>query len=109
MLMEYRPSRTLRSGDSGQILEPRVQYKHSEAAFTCYVANKWNKLQTEVKSVPSVHVFKSRLNTLLFSYAYNSVLLFILYFIVIFLSFFPSAFRLRRLFFVVVFFKLLIM
>ena len=31
ILVEYKPSRALRSTDSGQIVEPRVQTKHGEA------------------------------------------------------------------------------
>ena len=71
MLTEYKPSRALRSTDSGQIVEPRVQTKHGEAAFSCYAAHRWNKLPTDLKSAPNVNVFKSRLKTLLFSYAYE--------------------------------------
>ena len=44
ILVEYKPSRALRSIDSGQIVEPRVQTKHGEAAFSCYAAQNWNKL-----------------------------------------------------------------
>ena len=59
ILVEYKPSRALRSTDSGQIVEPRVQTKHGEAAFSRYAAQNWNKLP------------KSRLKTLLFSCAYD--------------------------------------
>ena len=34
MLVEYKPSRALRSTDSGQIVELRVQTRHGEAAFS---------------------------------------------------------------------------
>ncbi|KAK0137496.1 hypothetical protein N1851_026296 [Merluccius polli] len=67
ILVEYKPSRALRSTDSGQIVEPRVQTKHGEAAFSCYAAQNWNKLPAELKSAPTVNIFKSRLKTLLFS------------------------------------------
>lgn len=69
--MEYKPSRALRSTDSGQIVEPRAQTKHSEATFCCYAAHKWNKLPIELQSASNVSVFKSRLRTLLFSHAYD--------------------------------------
>ncbi|KAK0150927.1 hypothetical protein N1851_007965 [Merluccius polli] len=71
ILVEYKPSRALRSTDSGQIVEPRVQTKHGEAAFSCYAAQNWNKLPAELKSAPTVNIFKSRLKTLLFSCAYD--------------------------------------
>ena len=48
ILVEYKPSRALRSTDSGQIVEPRVQTKHGEAAFSRYAAQNWNKLPAEL-------------------------------------------------------------
>ena len=71
ILVEYKPSRALRSTDSGQIVEPRVQTKHGEAAFSRYAAQNWNKLPAELKSAPTVNIFKSRLKTPLFSCAYD--------------------------------------
>ncbi|KAK0136078.1 Transmembrane protein 81 [Merluccius polli] len=59
ILVEYKPSRALRSTDSGQIVKPRVQTKHGEAAFSCYAAQNWNKLPDELKSAPTVNIFKS--------------------------------------------------
>ena len=59
ILVEYKPSRALRSTDSGQIVEPRVQTKHGEAAFSRYAAQNWNKLPAELKSAPTVNIFKS--------------------------------------------------
>ncbi|KAK0133338.1 RNA-directed DNA polymerase from mobile element jockey [Merluccius polli] len=52
ILVEYKPSRALRSTDSGQIVKPRVQTKHGEA-FSCYAAQNWNKLPAELKSAPT--------------------------------------------------------
>ncbi|KAK0136877.1 hypothetical protein N1851_026960 [Merluccius polli] len=63
ILVEYKPSRALRSTDSGQIVEPRVQTKHGEAAFSCYAAQNWNKLPAELKSAPTVNIFKSRFSS----------------------------------------------
>ena len=71
ILVEYKPSRALRSTDSGQIVEPRVQTKHGEAAFSRYAAQNWNKLPAELKSAPTVDIFKSKLTTLLLSCAYD--------------------------------------
>ena len=42
-------------------MEPRVQTKHGEAAFSRYAAQNWNKLPAELKSAPTVDIFKSRL------------------------------------------------
>ena len=71
LLTEYTPSRALRSSDSGQLVEPRVQSKHGEAAFSCSAAQKWNKLPVELRSAPNVNIFKCRLKTFLFSCAYD--------------------------------------
>ena len=71
LLKEYTPSRALRSSDSGQLVEPRVQSKHGEAAFSCSAAQKWNKLPVELRSAPNVNIFKCRLKTFLFSCAYD--------------------------------------
>ena len=73
LFREYKPSRALRSKDSGQLVQSRVQTKHGEAAFSCYAANKWNKLPVELKLSPNVDFLKSRLKTFLFScvYAWN--------------------------------------
>ncbi|KAK0132374.1 hypothetical protein N1851_032740 [Merluccius polli] len=56
---------------TSQIVKPRVQTKHGEAAFSCYAAQHWNKLPAELKSAPTVSIFKSKLKTLLFSCAYD--------------------------------------
>lgn len=50
ILIEYKPSRDLKSEDVGQLAESRVHSKHGEAAFICYAAHKWNNMPTEVKS-----------------------------------------------------------
>lgn len=70
MLVEYKPSRPLRSV---QIVAHRVQTRQGEAAFSCYAAH--NKLPAELKSAPPVTIFKSRLKMFPFSCAYNCALL----------------------------------
>lgn len=36
MLIENKPSQALRFAKLGQLVEPRVQNKHEEFAFSCY-------------------------------------------------------------------------
>ena len=36
--------------DSGQLVDPWVQTKQGEAAFTCYAACNWNKLLEDRRS-----------------------------------------------------------
>ena len=38
LFKDYKPSKALRSMDSGQLVEPTVQTKHDEAALRCYAA-----------------------------------------------------------------------
>ena len=65
MFREYKPSRALRSNDSGQLVQSRVQTEHGEATFSCYAANKWNKLPVEIKLSPNVNIFKNLKKTYL--------------------------------------------
>jgi len=52
----------------GALVQSRAQTKHGEAAFSCYTANKWNKLPVEIKLSPNVDIFKSMLKTFIFSF-----------------------------------------
>lgn len=56
-LNEFKPSRALRSTDSGQVVEPRVLVKHGEATFRCYNAHK--PLQLELKSALNLICYMS--------------------------------------------------
>jgi len=67
MFRDYKPSRALRSKDSGQLVQSRVQTKHGEPAFSCYAANKWNKLPVEIKLSPNVDIFKCRLKNFFYA------------------------------------------
>lgn len=88
LLLEYEPCRAVRSSDSGQIVEPRAQTKHGEAAFSFYAEQKWKKLYTDLKSAPPGSVY-FRLKVFLFLCAQirlvfqhlNHTGLFVLYFL----------------------------
>ena len=69
LLLNYEPSRTLRS--SGQLSVPRVRTKHGEAAFSYYAPNIWNKLPEICRSAATLTTFKSRLKTFLFAADFN--------------------------------------
>ncbi|XDV11838.1 hypothetical protein PO909_000647 [Leuciscus waleckii] len=71
MLTEYKPNRSLRSLGSYQLEIPKVHSKHGESAFSYYASHSWNQLPEEIRCAPTVVTFKSRLKTLLFSYAFT--------------------------------------
>lgn len=42
--------------NAGGLVEPRIQSRYGEAAFTCYDARQWKKLPTEIKSAPGKNI-----------------------------------------------------
>lgn len=72
LLLHYEPSRTLRSSGSGLLTIPRINSKQGEAAFCYYASRNWNLLPENLRSAPTLPVFKSRLKTFLFTKAFNS-------------------------------------
>lgn len=66
MLAPYEPTRSLRSSEGGFLIVLRVRTKCGEAAFAHYATKNWNKLPDDLRSAPSITVFKSRLKTFQF-------------------------------------------
>ncbi|KAF7668705.1 hypothetical protein LDENG_00294700, partial [Lucifuga dentata] len=71
LIVQYEPSRPLRSSGSGLLSVPRVRTKHDEAAFSFSAPQLWNRLPEDLRSAPTVNSFKTRLKTFLFSAAFN--------------------------------------
>ena len=71
LLLHYEPSRPLRSSGTGLLIVPRTNTKHGEAAFCHYATHSWNKLPEDLRSAPTLPVFKTRLKTYLFTVAFN--------------------------------------
>ena len=72
MLLPYEPSRPLRSSGRGLLVIPKVRtHTHGEASFQFYGPRLWNSLPEELRASQSVHVFKNRLKTHLFSLAFS--------------------------------------
>ncbi|KAF7660395.1 hypothetical protein LDENG_00282600 [Lucifuga dentata] len=67
----YEPSRPLRSSSFGQLSVARVRIKHGEAAFSFSAPQLWNKLPEDLRSDPTVNLFKTRLKTFIFNIAFN--------------------------------------
>ena len=72
MLIPYIPSRSLRSTNKSLVHKPIPKLKHyGERTFTFVGPNLWNSLPDDLKSVPSLQIFKSKLKTYLFRLAYD--------------------------------------
>ena len=69
LILEYVPSRNLRSSESGTgMLTPhRVKCSFGEKAFATSAPVLWNALPSNVRNAKSVESFKSGLKTYLFS------------------------------------------
>ena len=64
----HEPNKPLRSLGTGQLAEPRIRTKKGE--FSLYAATCRNKLPDDVRYAPDIVIFKSRLKTYLFSWAF---------------------------------------
>ena len=71
MFKMYCPSRSLRSADKYELVQPSVRTKQGEAAFSCYAVRLWNRLPLDIKTSPTISIFKSRLKTKLFTDAFH--------------------------------------
>ncbi|KAF7667413.1 hypothetical protein LDENG_00061870 [Lucifuga dentata] len=60
MILQYEPSRPLRSPGSGLLSVPRVRTKHGEAAFSFSAPQLWNKLPEDLRSAPTVTRIKNQ-------------------------------------------------
>ena len=72
MITTHMPPRSLRSANKSLLHKPIPKLKHyGERAFTFVGPNLWNSLPDDLKSAPSLQIFKSKLKTYLFRLAYD--------------------------------------
>ena len=71
MLVDYKPSRQLRSGSLDLLVEPRTHLVGGNRAFSNHAPRLWNRLDRNIREAPSVETFKSRLKTQLFKSYYD--------------------------------------
>ena len=71
LLVQYEPSRPLRSSGAGLLCVPKFRTKHGESAFSFYAPYIWNKLPENIRSAESLSSFKSRLKAHLFTAAFD--------------------------------------
>lgn len=74
LLLHYEPSRALRSSGTGLLIVLRTNTKHGEAAFCHYASRSWNNLPEDIRSAPTLPIFKSKLKTFMFTFAFNLLL-----------------------------------
>ena len=68
----YKPTRTLRSGSQGLLVEPKTRLaKMGDRAFSNYAPRIWNQLPSHIKASLSVQTFKRNLKTYLFQKAFH--------------------------------------
>lgn len=71
LLHIYTPSRTLRSSLSLSLVLPRIRLKTMGARTFSHAAPRlWNSLPLDIRNIDSLHTFKSRLKTYLFTQAF---------------------------------------
>ena len=67
LLVDYKPSRTLRSSSKHLLFVPKVRTKYyGGRAFSTCAPKYWNSLPTNIKQASSVEMFKKQLKTFLF-------------------------------------------
>ena len=70
LLVPYKPSRPLRSGGKGLLVEPRSRLQFGDLAFSKCAPRFWNALPQHLKDATSCRAFKKCLKTHLFRLAY---------------------------------------
>ena len=72
VLIDYAPSRTLRSTSKNLLCKPRTNMKtYGDRAFSACAPKLWNQLPSEIRAAESVAFFKSQLKTHLFKDEYK--------------------------------------
>ncbi len=71
-LSRYIPNRMLRSSSAGLLAYYTVKLKRSGGtSFSHYAPKIWNCLPNEVRESTSIHIFKKRVKTFIFTVAYD--------------------------------------
>uniref|UniRef100_M3XLM6 Reverse transcriptase domain-containing protein n=1 Tax=Latimeria chalumnae TaxID=7897 RepID=M3XLM6_LATCH len=73
LLTPYTPARPLRSLYGNLLTIPRMRSKVGERSFSFSAATSWNALPFDIRSSPSLSMFKSSLKTHFFCLAFNDV------------------------------------
>ena len=72
LIVPYNPTKNLRSASKHLLEVPNVRLKsYGDRAFSVAAPKHWNDIPLDIKLSGSVDVFKSRLKTYLFRFAFN--------------------------------------
>jgi hypothetical protein len=71
LLQPYDTGRTLRSSTAPRLFVPRTRTETTQRAFTVAAPNVWNSLPDSIRLSDSITTFKRRLETYLFTTAFN--------------------------------------
>ena len=71
LVVDHRPSRTLRSSSMNLLVEPRTKTVIASRAFSSAAPRVWNSLPSTARSATSIETFRGCVKTFLFDVAYN--------------------------------------
>lgn len=71
LLVQYQPSRSLRSGQTGLLVVPRSRVRAGDRRFASAAPRLWNALPQSIRNTDNLTGFKQALKTHLFQQAYN--------------------------------------
>ena len=72
MLSRHEPLRSLRSSDANLLSVPRIRLKsYGERTFRYTAPSLWNNLPADIRYLSSLEIFKTRIKTVLFKWAYH--------------------------------------
>ncbi|XP_062579353.1 uncharacterized protein LOC134241302 [Saccostrea cucullata] len=64
LIMEYKPTRSLRSESTSRLVVPKIRTKtYGERRLGCAAAFLWNDLPNDIKQAQSLDIFKRQLKT----------------------------------------------
>ena len=72
LISRYTPSRTLRSGDSCQLLQPTTRTHFGDISFSASAPKLWNSLPRHLRFSPTLESFKRQLKTYLFDLHFSN-------------------------------------
>ena len=58
MLIDYRPTRTLRSADEHLLAEPRTKLCSADRAFSVAAPKLWNTLPADIRNSNTITIFR---------------------------------------------------
>ena len=72
LLTPYSPERSLRSSEKLLLVVPRTRYhSYGDRAFSVAGPKLWSTLPQDIKTAPTIHIFKRHLKTFLFKQSFN--------------------------------------